>query len=216
MAEIQTFPVTYLLLAFTIGTSWLALRNRSIQIKLMYSPNQILRYGQWERLIGHPFIHADWMHLAFNMYMLYNFGKLVELKLNMDFPNWGGLYYLSLYLGGALIASVPALIRHHDNRSYFSLGASGAVSAVIFAMVVMMPTLELSLLFIPFGAMPGWLLGLGYIALEIYQDRRKRPGDNIAHDAHYWGAIAGILFVPLVRWEYIPEFIFAVQLWWQT
>lgn len=212
MNELQTYPVLILLMVFTVLTSWLAFRDPRIKGHLMYSPYQMLKNKEWGRLIGHPFIHGDWMHLGFNMYVLYIFGKMLEPTLGIYFPGVGGIYFLSLYLGGALFASLPALLRHHNNPSYFSLGASGAVSAILFAFIIIYPDMPLGLFGLPFK-FPAWVFGLGYLALEVYLDKRNRPGDNIAHDAHYWGAISGVLFVPLVRWEFIPEFIDKMQLW---
>jgi len=126
---------------------------------------------------------------------LYSFGKAVEGFLAYSLGSKAILYYLFIYIGGILAATVPSLIKHKDNYGYNSVGASGAVSAVLFSAIAFMPLSgEIGILFIPFS-IPPIVFGVLYIAYELYMD--KRGGTNIAHDAHIGGALFGFLFTLL-------------------
>jgi membrane associated rhomboid family serine protease len=143
------------------------------------------------------------------MYVLYAFGGLIERIFTSPevfgrlFPQlefWGVssgyLFYLLLYLGGIIFATLPAIKNHKDNPRYNSLGASGAVSAVVMAFILLVPTTNLRLLFIPID-IPAFILGAAYLAFEYYMSKRGRTG--IAHDAHFWGAIYGLVLLLILR-----------------
>ena len=140
-------------------------------------------------------VHADFTHLAFNMISLYYLGSYLEMELNYAYGTMGTYYYMLIYLLGGIAATVLPYIRNSENSMYRSLGASGAVSSVIFATILWNPELELMLLFIPIP-IKAYVLGPLYLAFEYFS--MKKGASGIAHDAHIGGAIFGILFVLLI------------------
>lgn len=157
----------------------------------MFRPAVIHERGEWYRFLSAGFIHADWMHLLFNMYVLYAFGEYVEGAYEAVFgPFEGKVLYLVLYLMGIAAASIPSYYQHQGNYTYAALGASGAVSGIVFAFIFFSPWAMLSLFF--FIPMPAILFGIGYLWYSNYM--AKRNLDNIGHDAHFWGGVFGFLF----------------------
>ncbi|WP_315814896.1 rhomboid family intramembrane serine protease [Paraflavitalea speifideaquila] len=139
-------------------------------------------------------IHADWMHLIFNMYALYMFGVGVEgFFSNYLFQDKGKLFYMLMYISALGVCLLPTYGKHKDDSYYRSLGASGAVSAVIFAYILVNPMANLGLIFIPGIRIPGFIFGFIYLGISSYLD--KRGGGNINHSAHIWGALYGMIFV---------------------
>ena len=173
--------------------------------KLILSPYLIKHDGQWYRLFSHSWIHADWQHLIFNMASLYFLGDLI---LN----NWLDLYgdikgtglFLFLYLAGGVAATIFPYFKNQDNSSYRALGASGAVSAVIFAAILWNPTMKLGILFIPFP-IPAYIFGPLYLLIEYFAMRNIKTG--VAHDAHLGGALFGILFVLFLNLDKGKDFL---------
>lgn len=170
----------------------------------MFSPYQVIHQNKWYKLFSHAFIHADWTHLIFNMYTLYIFGRFIEAFFNKHYE-LGNIYYLLLYFGGALFACVPSMIKHKNNDLYFSLGASGAVSAVIFATIIIRPDLQF------FFGIPAVIFGPLYLLYEFLMSKRSQS--RIAHDAHFAGAVFGIIFTLMLDFNYfINNFIIQVKL----
>lgn len=199
--------VTGYILLITVGVSVLGFYDNKTQKKAQLYPYLVANYNQWWRIFTHAFVHADYMHLGLNMFVLYNFGSQVEELFGMIFGIKGIYYYVLLYGGGLAFAALPSLARHKDNPMYRAVGASGAVSAVVFAFILLNPTDKLMLLILPFP-MPAWLFGLGYLGLEYYLD--KRGSDNVAHDAHFWGAMFGILFPILLKPSLFLYFVHSI------
>ena len=186
--------VTLVIIIITVLISFASFNNQELTSKLIFSPYQAKHQNEWWRAITHGFIHADHMHLIFNMYVLYSFGNIVELKLNFDYGDTlGMLYYVGLYIGGLLFATLPSVRKHSDNPIYRSLGASGAVSSVLFAFIIFFPLQDLQFIFIPFIDIPAYIIGALYLAFETYSNKNGRS--NIAHDAHIAGAIFGIVYI---------------------
>jgi len=181
-----------------------AFNNRELFFKLDFQPYMIVRNRQWYRFISHAFIHADWGHLAINMFVLYQFGKTVEVAFESLFGSIWMLYFAMLYVGGILFSSLPGYARNRGNHNYHGVGASGAVSAIVYAFILIQPTAQLGLLFIPFR-LPAWLFGLLYLALEYYLD--KNSNSHIAHSAHYYGAVFGVVFTFLLEPELLFRFL---------
>ena len=154
-------------------------------------------------MITHAFVHADWMHLAFNMFVLYEFGRVV----NGELAGLGWMGFPALYLAGIVAGAIPALQKHKHNPSYASLGASGAVSAVLLAFIVLHPTHTLLLFFVI--PMPAVLAGVLFFWYESRMQQRGRT--RIAHDAHLGGALVGVAWVVLFVPSAIPRFIQALQ-----
>jgi len=171
-----------LILAVTVGASLFAMKRPQILEKLMLVPYNVNHFKEYYRIVSHGFIHADGTHLFFNMFVLWEFGTTVEAEMGGAFP--------VLYFGALLTATIPALTKHKDNANYRSLGASGAVSAVLMAFIVAHPTHTLLLFFII--PMPAIFAGVLFFLYERHM--QKNGGSGIAHDAHIYGALFGLLF----------------------
>ena len=197
--------IVSIIIAITVLISFRANKNPDLKQRFLYIPFQLKHNNEYYRLISHIFIHADISHLAFNMISLYFLGS----TLSYYFIDYYGLqlgtsYLLILYFAGAIFASLPSFLKQQDNSAYRSLGASGAVSAVIFAAILWDPSMSLVILFIPFP-IPAYIFGPIYLAVEYFS--MKRGGTGIAHDAHLGGAVFGILFVLLLNINKGKEFL---------
>jgi membrane associated rhomboid family serine protease len=186
--------MTYLLIAITCVISILAFNNRELFARLQFNAYQIYHRKQYYRMLTHGFVHASWWHLFVNMFVLYFFGTSVEQILEslaeaemLQFPV---VTYLILYLAGIVFASTISLVRFKDDHWYNSVGASGAVSAIMFFTVFFQPLQKLYL----YGLLgiPGILFAVAYLVYSQYMSRKG--GDNINHDAHFLGAIFGFVF----------------------
>lgn len=195
----MTSIVTLLLIAATVLVSWLAFERPRLLDRLILWPPAIDRHKQFGRLVTHGFIHADWQHLLFNMITLYFFGGLVE---RMFAPYIGPLGFLLFYLSAILVAILPTYLRHRHDPRYRSLGASGAVSAVLFAFILVQPW---SLIFVFFLPMPAILYAVLYVGYSIWMDRRG--GGDINHSAHLWGAGYGVLFTVTMEPRVVESFL---------
>ncbi len=182
------FPVTYLLIAVNVVVSMIGFSNPEFVNKFIFWPYRQARENQQYRFITSGFLHADFMHLLFNMFTLYFFGRLIEMTFE-GYGLGGKISYLLLYFIGLIVASVPSYLKHKNDYAYRALGASGAVSAVVFASVLFSPWATLYVYFIP---MPAVVFAILYIWYCIYMS--KRGGDNINHDAHLWGSLFGLAF----------------------
>jgi membrane associated rhomboid family serine protease len=172
--------------------SFLAFSNRKLMDDLIFYPPAITFRKQWYRFITCGFIHADIAHLIFNMYSFYLFGGAVEDAFEQIFGSMGTLLYVIVYFTALIVCLLPTYFSNRDNYNYRSLGASGAVSAIIFAYIFLDPTSKLGLMFIPIYA-PAYIFGGLYLAVTYYL--AKRGGGGINHSAHFWGAVYGIVFI---------------------
>lgn len=174
----------------------------------MLNPYLAKHNKQYYRIFTHALIHADFIHLLFNMYIFYMFGQMLEpvftneVAFRNAFPNteyWGSsmgyFYYILLYVGAVVFATLPAFRKQSDNPNYNSLGASGAVSAILMVFIVFYPTMTLLFFFII--PMPAFLAGVVFFVAEYYMNKSRMT--NIAHDAHIWGGIFGLAFITLVK-----------------
>ena len=183
--------ITYILIGITAITSFTAFSNIELLNKMIFYPYEIKRKNEWWKFITHGFVHADMQHLIFNMLTLYFFGRQIEVTFQALFGNeW---MYPVFYLSALFFASLPSYLKHKDNASYRSLGASGAISAVLFATIIFDPWQILYLNF--FIPIPALLFAVGYVIYSSYMS--KKGNDNIGHDAHLYGALYGIVF-PIV------------------
>jgi len=186
--------ITYLIIGITVLISIAAFNNSDIIYKFKHWPYVEARRGEYFRWLSSGFLHGDYMHLLFNMITLYFFGRSVEMWFEVLFPEVGVALYLVFYLVAIVAASLATFYKYKDTQHFASIGASGAVSAVLFAAILIQPTLSLYLMFIPIP-IPGFIYGIFYL---WYSSRAAdRGGDGIDHVAHFYGAVFGFLF-PLV------------------
>ena len=188
----MTFSYTIILIIITCIISFITFNNEEIKSNLLFSPYQYVNYKKWWILISHGFIHADFLHLFFNMYVLYIFGPTLEFYF-INSSELGGFYYIGFYLLGIIFSTLPSIFKHKNNPSYNSLGASGAVSSVVFAYIIIYPLRELGLILIPGLFLPGFIFGIFYLLAEHYLS--KKQYSNIAHDAHISGSLFGVFFI---------------------
>mgnify|MGYP003955468071 CR=1 FL=1 len=199
--------ITLLIIIITVLISILAFNDNDLKYKLTFSPYSYIHHKKWWLVFTHGFIHADYLHLAFNMYVLYMFGNNIEAFF-MGTSSIGFIFYLSLYLGGMVFATLPSIYKHKDNPNYLSLGASGAVSAIVFTFIVFQPLAQLGLIILPGISIPGFIFGILYLVAENYMV--KKGGSNIAHDAHIAGAIFGLLFLALYDYHIYINFFHSI------
>lgn len=187
--------MTEIIIIITAVISIAAFYSQELMHRLIFNPYMISVRKQWYRFLTSGFIHADWIHLFINMLVLWSFGNVVEENYGVAFDEKGSFYYLLLYLGGIVISITPSYKRHMHNAGYNALGASGAVAAVLFAAILFRP-LDKIYLYGVFG-LPGIVVGIAYLGYSYYMD--KKGGDFINHDAHFWGAVYGVLFTVLLK-----------------
>lgn len=188
--------ITIIIIAITSVVSILAFSNRELQGKLLFSPIMIAEHRQGYRFLTHALVHADWMHLIINMFVLLSFGRAVEEFFSYFFAAKGWYFYILLYIGGILISSTPSYVQHKDNKFYHAVGASGAVSAAVFASILISPLTGIRFIFIPFD-IPAFIFGILYLIYSAYM--AKKGNDNIGHDAHFWGAVFGFVFTIILK-----------------
>ena len=173
----------------------------------MFNSYLINHQKEWWRFLTSGFIHADWMHLLVNMLVLYSFGQNVESEYYINFEDKAMYYYLVLYIGAIIIANAPSYAKYKNYPGFNSLGASGAVSAIVFAAILFNPWSKIYL----FGVIgiPGIIFGPLYLIYE-YQSGKKQH-DSINHDAHFGGAIFGLLFTialkPVIALNFLNQLL---------
>ena len=189
----MSLNITLVIVAITVLVSWRAFNDARLLDRLILWPPAVERHKQYDRLLTHGFIHADWMHLLFNMVTLWSFGGAVERV----FVEWmGPAGYVGFYLSAIVVAMLPTYLRHRHDTRYRSLGASGGVSAVLFSFILFDPWSKLIIFPIPVP-IPAILFAVLYVGYSIWMDRRG--GGNVNHSAHLWGAAYGVLFTLLLE-----------------
>lgn len=192
-----------ILLLLNVGISYLAFRDEGLFQKLLFQVNEV-KAGQFYRLVSAGFLHVDWNHLFFNMFTFYFFSSAVSRSIGDT--NMLLIYALSL-LGGNLLA----LLFNANNPYYRAVGASGAVSGIVYASIALNPDMSLYLMFIPIP-IPAWAFGVGFILYSLYG--MGRSSDNIGHEAHLGGALTGLLvtlvLVPQVITTHTLTIVFIV------
>ncbi len=183
--------ITLIIIIVTCLISYQALNNRSVFHKLQHAPYQEAHRKEYYRFLTSGFVHGSWIHLGINMFVLYQFGEFIENMFVIIFGEMmGRLNYLLLYLLAIIFADIPTFIKHKDNHLFASVGASGAVSGIIFVYVIFQPWSMLLLFFIiPIPAIIAAILFLVYSSWAS-----KKRQDFIDHEAHFYGAIFGFLF----------------------
>ncbi|WP_026470850.1 rhomboid family intramembrane serine protease [Alkanindiges illinoisensis] len=192
------FSHTLTLILITCLLSFIAFGNRMVMNRLIMWP-PAMRRGQFDRFITYGFVHADGTHLLFNMITLYFFGRAIEAFYR---PYFAGMGFILFYLAALVVAMLPSYFKHKNDPNYLSLGASGAVSAVLFAYILFAPW---SLIFVFFIPMPAIIYALLYTAYTVYSARRGQ--DNINHSAHLWGAGFGVIATIAIEPRLVPRFM---------
>ena len=186
--------ITLIILIVTCIISVVAFNNQKLIDNLIFYPPAVSEQQQYYRFITCGFIHANVPHLVFNMYSFWIFGEYVEILFMTVFGPVGRWYYLLMYISALVVCLLPTYAKNKTNYHYRSLGASGAVSSVIFAFIFLNPLQGIGLIFLPREFMiPGFIFGFLYLVVSSYLD--KKGGGNINHSAHIWGAIYGIIFL---------------------
>ena len=196
-------PVTYALIAITCVVSWMAFNNRKLMDRLILWPPAIDKHKQYDRLLTYGFLHADFMHLLFNMLTLYFFGREIERLMTGLVGIW---VYPLFYLSALVVSILPTYLKNQHNPNYLSLGASGAVSAVLFAFILIAPWQLIFVFFIP---LPAIVFAVLYVGYSIWMDRRG--GDRINHSAHLAGAAYGVMFMIIMRPQVLQHFLRELQ-----
>ena len=179
--------ITLVTIAVTCLVSFVAFQNAALMERLILWPPAISRGKEYHRLVSYGLVHADVGHLAFNMITLYFFGRVME-PLFVGYLGTAG--YVAFYIGALVVSILPSYLRNRGNANYRSLGASGAVSAVLFAFILVQPWAMLYVFFIP---MPAIVFAALYTGYSIYMDRSGKG--NVNHGAHLWGAAYGVVFL---------------------
>jgi membrane associated rhomboid family serine protease len=199
-------PVTAAIIGITAVTSILAFANRDLFDRMKFNPYAAKHSRQYWRFFSYGLLHADWIHLLINMMVLWSFGEVVELSYKIVFDVRASLMYLLLYIGGIMLSVLPSFGKHKNNPYYNAVGASGAVSAVVFASILFAPAGKIYMFFIPVG-IPAFIFGILYLVYSYIMAKRGRG--NIGHDAHFWGAVYGVVFTIIAKPEIAVYF-------WQT
>ncbi|UHQ19255.1 rhomboid family intramembrane serine protease [Lysobacter sp. KIS68-7] len=177
---------TWILIGLTVIVSWIAFERPRLMDRLTLWPPAIARKHEYDRLVTYGFVHADWMHLLFNMFTLYFFGPLAERFYGATL---GPLAFPLFYLSAMVASILPTYLRHRNDARYRSLGASGAVSAVLFTFVLLNPWATIYVFVLP---CPAIIFGVLYLGYSAWADRQGHG--NVNHAAHFWGALYGVAF----------------------
>ncbi|MDO7744349.1 MAG: rhomboid family intramembrane serine protease [Pedobacter sp.] len=197
---LQNTPVASIIFIFTLVTSIYAFNDESLMAKFMLHPYSVYRKSNVYTLLTSGLIHGSWMHLAFNMFTFFFFAFRLESTL-------GSWRFALVYFIGLILSDIPSVIKHKNDMFYHSLGASGAISAVLFSYILFYPLTTLMIFPLP---IPIWaaLFGVLYLVYSYYMSKSSR--DNINHDAHLFGAITGIIVTILLVPGIVPHFIQAI------
>lgn len=202
--------VTLILIIVTVGISLYAMQNESLMHKWIFQPYAVQRDNSWYRFITSGFLHADFTHLFFNMFTFYFFGGAVEQTFQVIFgPTTGILLYLLIYLGGIVVSDIPTYFKHRNDPPYRALGASGGVASIVFSSILFYPTQDICLYAIL--CIPGFILGVLYLMYSYFSG--KKMGDNINHDAHFYGAVYGFVLSLILVPQALPNFFTEIANW---
>lgn len=195
--------ITYFIIGITAVVSYVAFSNHQLMDKLQFNAAKVIHQKQYYRLLSHALLHANWTHLFVNMFVLFFFGTAVEQYFNYFFGRMGGAYFLLLYAGGTVFSNLYALYKHKNNYYYNAIGASGAVAAALFTFIFLNPWEKVYF----FGIIPiPGIIFAGLYLLYSYQMSKKEL-DNVAHDAHFLGAIFGLILPAILRPQLLDRFI---------
>ncbi len=201
--------ITISIIIITTGISLFTMQKPELLNNLMMNPYRVTSQGQYYRMISSGFIHRDHMHLIFNMFSFYFFGTQLEYIFIEIFGSLGSVHFIALYVLGIVVSDIPTIIKNRNNKYYNSLGASGAVSAVVFACILFLPLRDICL----YGVLcfPGVVLGLVYLIYSFYSSKKSKDGIN--HDAHLYGALFGVVYCLIVYPDSLRIFLQQMGEW---
>ncbi len=197
MHFVRSFPVCSFILLATIVTS--LFQDTKTLDKFLFIPKKIAKKNEWYRFLTSSLIHADFLHLLFNMMTFFFFGPVLEKQM-------GHLNFAGLYLFAQIVSHIPSYLQYKD-KEYASLGASGAVSGVVFGVILYFPWTKVYVFLFP---MPAILYAILFIAFSHYASRNVN--DNINHTAHLWGALAGFVFASITDIDAFFYFLKAIYI----
>jgi membrane associated rhomboid family serine protease len=190
-------PVTsFLLLIILVTSLYDFATQRSITPRFMFNPYRVMQHREYHRVFSSALIHADFFHLLFNLLVFFSFAPILELTV-------GSWQMVVIFLVAEFVAHLPRLVTERHNPGYNALGASGAVSGLIFAFILYYPVTQLRVfLAIP---MPAWLFAALYLLYSHFAARRQF--DNVGHDAHFWGALGGVIAATALEPSVLGHFL---------
>ncbi|MDR1983435.1 MAG: rhomboid family intramembrane serine protease [Prevotellaceae bacterium] len=194
--------LTLTVIIITVLASIAAFESPRLFDQLSLSPYKITHNKEWYRVVTHGFIHANWVHLLINMFVFYSFGQALLYYFDYFLSN-KIVHFLAIYFGGMIFATITTIVKHRNNYAYRGIGASGAVSAVMFACIFFNPWSKL--LFMGIIPVPGIIFAVLYLLYCSYMSRNSN--DNINHDAHLYGAIFGLIYPVLINIDLLRHFI---------
>ncbi|MDH5475841.1 MAG: rhomboid family intramembrane serine protease [Cyclobacteriaceae bacterium] len=194
---------TLIIVIVNVIASIYAWNNTSIMGKWIFNPYTVFHNKEYHRFITSGFIHGNWMHLIFNMLVLFMFGEQVESWFTQLYGEVGVVLYVVMFLAAVIVSDIPTFLKNKENSYYNALGASGGTSAILFSYILFNPIQSLCL----YGILcfPGVLWGVLYIIYSVYMG--KQQSDNINHDAHLWGGLFGIGFTIMIYPSVILHFL---------
>ena len=197
--------VTLVLIAITCLVSIPCFNGTLDGSKLMFNAYSVWHEKEWYRLFSYGLVHGGWGHLLFNMLTLYFFGPVVERYFTLAFGSPSGwILYVVLYVTSIAVSTAGDLVKYRDNRGYNAVGASGAVSAILFASILFEPKMGIYIFMVPIP-IPGYIFAPLYLLYCWYMARRNM--DNIGHTAHFWGAVYGLVFPLACRPDIFRHFL---------
>lgn len=197
--------VTIILIAITCLVSLLCFTGRLDANKLLFHAYSVWHRKEWYRMLSYGLVHGGWGHLFFNMLTLFFFGRVVEQYFSLAFGDTlGVILYVILYVSAIAVSTVWDLFKHKDDWNYSAVGASGAVSAILFASILFEPKMGIYIYLIPIPV-PGYIFAPLYLLYCWYM--AKRNMDNIGHTAHFWGAVFGLAFPLICRPNFFSHFL---------
>ncbi|WP_268035088.1 rhomboid family intramembrane serine protease [Algoriphagus sp. PAP.12] len=206
----MSLSITVILIILTVISSFYGFNNLSFIERWMFIPYKIKNRKQWDRFILSGFIHKDYIHLLFNMFTFYFFGRVVEQFLMYKYgAAVGGIVFVIFYILGIIIADIPTYLKNKDNSYYRALGASGGTAATVFASIIILPLADICL----FGilCLPGFILGALFLIYSYTKGRQDNDGIN--HDAHLYGALFGIIFILIISPGSAVDFFDQIKNW---
>ncbi len=197
---VREFGVTVLIMISVAAVSVVAFVSDTIKRALILNPYRVRR-GEVHRLLTAGWIHADVMHLATNLFVLFMFADRVVAK-------FGPLIFVAFYVSAVVVAFIPTTLRHMNQPRYNSLGASGAVAAVMFSAILLYPKMKMSLLILPIPV-PGVVFGVLYMIYSVWRSYDVR--DNVNHSAHFSGALYGVIVTAVLAPAQVERTIVVVR-----